>query len=608
MLPDNQSPFDQTASELERLLHNDRPLFPEFDNARHHLNTLQDEPHAQAMLAEADILVADVENIPQTTYSQFQVFALRGDRKPFQAPYFLKRHKLNALVTRFLFGRSELRDSIQDYLWDICEESTWVLPAHARVIDLMAAETALGLAEVVYLLGDELDGEVRRRVQREIDDRVFTPFLQSHFDLRWFNGSDNWNGLCSGAIGGAFLYLEQDPKRLARALTLILESLKTYVATAFEDDGGSTEGVGYWRYGLTTVVVFAEMLRSRTDGEIDLLSEPRMRQIATFPWKMLLPNNRFVSFSDCPIDVPMSPYIIARLAERTGEPSLLNLLSPSSKLYHEAGGPRGLRNLLWWDGRRHEPQPLSDNLLPSTGIARLTGVTQNGAPIVLIVKAGHNNENHNHNDVGSFVLNIDGEDFLTDPGPGRIDRDYFNAQKRYANIFANSEGHSVPRIDGQPQGTGRNFAGTLQSIEFDEAQRQKAIAIEFARAYPVRALEHAQRRLTIDEKQSTICLEDNFRFSDGGHNLEDVFVTWLPVNVDGATALIHGQRHQLRISIEDPSGTQFALESLVEESRANDKSEVLQRLRVKILGAMTVQVRLRLDILEIAPSLINTSN
>lgn len=598
----DSSPFDWTVPGLEQLLHNDRPLFPELEQVRHRLDTLLNAPHAKAMLAEADILLADVENIPQTSYSRYQAFALSGDREPYQTPYFLKRHRLNAAVLRFLLGQRELKDIVHDYLWDICEETTWVVPAHARVIDLMAAETAFWLAEILYLLGDELDGEVRERVRHEIDHRILAPFLQSHFDLRWFNGSDNWNGVCSGAIGGAFLYLERDPKRLARALALILESLQTYLATAFEDDGGTTEGVGYWQYGLNNVVMFAEMLRTRSGGELDLLADPRFQQIATFPAKMLLPNDRFVSFSDCPIDVPISPGIVARLAERTGEPSLLNLLSPASTLYHEAGGPRGLRNLLWWDGRRHEMQPLADHMLPATGIARLTGTTHGGAPIVLIVKAGHNDENHNHNDVGSFVLNVAGEDLLTDPGPGHIDRDYFSAQTRYATIFTNSEGHSVPRVDGLPQGTGRGFSGSLHGIEYDEANEQKAVVVEFARAYPVLALNHAKRRLVIDEKQGTIWFEDSFDFADARHEVEELLVTWFPVTVDGATALIHGQRHQLQIWIEDPSGTQFALESLVEESQVNDRAEVLQRLRVEIPGATTIQTRLRFDILPIGPS------
>lgn len=592
----NHSPSDRTASELDRLLHKDKPLFPEFEHVRHRLGALRDDPYAQAMLAGADTLLADAGMLPQTTYSRYQAFALRGDREPYQAPYFHKRHTLNALVLRFILGRRELKDAIHDYLWDICEETTWVVPAHARVIDLMAAETALCLAEILSLLGEELDGEVRRRVQREIDDRVFTPFLQGHFDLRWFNGGDNWNGVCSGAIGSAFLYLEQDSRRLARALALILESLTTYLATAFEADGGSTEGVGYWRYGLNNVVVFAEMLRSRTGGEIDMLSEPRMRQIATFPAKMLLPNDRFVSFSDCPSSVLVSPGIIARLAERTGEPSLLGLLSPSSPLDHEAGGPRGLRNLLWWDGLRHEVKPVGDTILPATGIARLTGATSGGEPIVLIVKAGHNDENHNHNDIGSFVLNVAGEDFLTDPGPGRVDRDYFSAQKRYANIFANAEGHGVPRVGGQPQGTGRAFAGSIHGIEFDAAHERKAVIVEFAQAYPVAALEYARRRLVVDEKRNAIWLEDSFGFADHGHDVEEAFVTWLPVTVTGATALIEGSYHHLQMSIEDPAGVEFTLEQFVDESGENDKADVLQRLRVAIAGAPTINVRFCLDI------------
>lgn len=600
MSTENPSPFETTASELERLLASDEPLFPEFQHARQHFSRCLDQPHGQALIAEADSMLDDVEHIPQTTYSRYRAFFRSGEREPYQDPYFLKRHRLNALVTQFLVGRGECKDTIEDYLWDICEETTWVVPAHARVIDLMAAETALWLAEAHYLLGDALDSDVRRRVWREVDDRVFAPFLASHFDLRWFNGGDNWNGVCSGAIGCAFLYLEDGSERLAHALALVLESLETYLATAFEDDGGTTEGVGYWQYGLNNVVIFAEMLRARTGGAIDLLTDPRFRQIATFPAKMLLPNDRFVSFSDCPTEVPISPGIIARLAERTGETSLRNLLSPNATLYHEAGGPGGLRNLLWWDGRRHEVTPLGDALLPATGIARLTGTTSDGAPIVLLVKAGHNGENHNHNDVGSFVLNIGGEDFLTDPGPGRIDRDYFREETRYHNLFANSEGHGVPLIDGRPQGTGRAFAGSLRTTHSDKAGTQKEVEVEFSCVYPVPDLEQARRRLTLDQRQDAIWLDDRFRFTSDDHEIDDVLVTWLPVTATGATAVISGRHHRVRISIEAPGGAAFSLETLVDESRANDTAATLKRLRVNHSGSR-IHVQLRLDIIAHAP-------
>ncbi|MGO7165324.1 heparinase, partial [Rhizobium johnstonii] len=87
-----------------------------------------------------------------------------------------------------------------DGIFLIAEESGWQLPAHnayersgARlplpdnsqpVVDLFAAETAALLATVVALLRDELDGispEITARVEREIEIRILSPYLDRHF-------------------------------------------------------------------------------------------------------------------------------------------------------------------------------------------------------------------------------------------------------------------------------------------------------------------------------------------------------------------------------------------------------------------------------------------
>lgn len=211
--------FDHPAAELETLLANAAAPFPEFAAARRDLVTLRAHPRVVAALAEAAPLLETLDQLPQTTFTRYRAFATTGDREPYETPYYLKRSKLHAAALRLLLGEEKFKESVEDYLWSICEESTWVIPAHASVIDLMAAETAFGLAEIVALASPALDAEVRRRVRAEIDRRIFTPFLQSHYDLRWFNGSNNWNGVCSGAIGGAFLYLEQEPTRLAAGLS-----------------------------------------------------------------------------------------------------------------------------------------------------------------------------------------------------------------------------------------------------------------------------------------------------------------------------------------------------------------------------------------------------
>ncbi|MFN8517166.1 MAG: heparinase II/III family protein [Chloroflexia bacterium] len=588
--------FDRTAAELERLLVGDAAPFPELAAARRDLAALVAAPRTRAVLAQSEPLVASLDDIPQTTYTRRRAFARTGDREPYQTPYFLKREKLHAAALRLILGHEEFADAVQDYLWSICEESSWVIPAHTRTIDLMAAETAFGLAEILALAGPAIDAEVRRRVRAEIDNRIFVPFLHASYDLRWFGGGDNWNGVCSGAIGGALLYLEREPGRLAEGLALVLASLKAFLATAFEEDGSSTEGVGYWHYGLQDVVMFAELLRARTGGAIDLLASPRVRQTAAFPGKLLLPGGRYVSFADSAEEVPFAPGIIARLALRAGEPTLLNALAEPATLAPPYGVSMALRDLLWWDGDRREAAPIEDATLLASGIARLTGKMPDGSPLVVVVKAGHNAENHNHNDIGSFIVRVGDETFLVDPGPGHYDRDYFN-ERRYENIFANSYGHSVPRVGGQLQGNGKSFGGTMLALEGDGGDGPKGAVIEFTRAYPVPTLVSARRGLTLTAtggERGSVWLKDVFRFTDEGEEVEEALVTWLPVEVAGATATIQGRRHRLQLTIEQPDNVQFTVERLEQESRANHKPAVLNRLRFVLPPTPLIEVSVRM--------------
>lgn len=599
--PDELSPFDQTPAALRRLLAADASPFPEFAAVRADIATFRNAARTRAVLAETAPLLHNLDDIPATTYSRYRAFARTGDRAPYETPYYLRREKLHAAALHLLLGEEAYRDAVHDYLWAICEETTWVTPAHTRLIDLMAAETAFGLAEIVALLGPALDAEVRYRVRDEIERRIFTPFLHGYYDLRWFNGGDNWNGVCAGAIGGTFLYLEPDPERLVRGLTLVLESLRTFVATSFAADGSTTEGVGYWHYGLTYPIIFAELLRGRTAGAIDLLAAPRLRAIAAFPAKMLLSGGHYASFADSAETVPLNPGLIARLAMRTEEPGLLNTLAPPAPLLLNSGISRTLRDLLWWAGERQDAPPLADATLPDSALARLTARTAAGAPIALAVKAGHNDEHHNHNDIGSFILHVAGETLLADPGPDHYDRDYFTA-RRYESPIANSLGHSVPRIGGQLQGTGRAHAGSL-TIEAIDGAGRKSVTVEFARAYPVSNLMAARRTLTIESTAgagATVRLHDQFAFTGAGEEIEEALVTWLPVTVRGAVATVRGQRHQLTLMIEAPADAHFALDQLARGSAASEAPAILQRLRFILPRAATVEARVRMVITSFA--------
>ncbi len=554
------------------------------------------------MLQQTQHLLQDIERIPQTDYTAYRMFRRVGERDSYQAPYFLKRARLSAAALRLFLGEAVLKDVVQNYIWHVCEESSWVLPAHEFVpIDLFAAETGFLLAETLLLLGDTLDEEVRHRVRVEIERRVFDPYLCFHHLHRWYQGASNWNGVCNSSIAATFLLLEGEPARLKRALEIALTGLDAFLDTAFEEDGSSSEGISYWHYGLINFLALAEYLYALSDGAIDLFATDKMKRIAAFPAKLQLSGSYFASFADCDELVRFHSGIITRLAERTGEASLRALLASPAEPDSDWRLPMMLRDILWWDGAQPPAILPTDTWLPAGGTARLVAPVEADLPLVLAVKAGHNDEQHNHNDIGSFLLHVAGENVLTDPGRGLYSRDYFGPH-RYENIFANSYSHSVPRIDGRLQGTGHAFAGRLlESIEKSGASGYKQVALEFADAYDCPDLTSARRELrltTEGDGEQTVWLHDSFVFAEGEHEIEEAFVTWLACEVDGATAHIYGQHVEAALTIEQQPGLYFQLEYLEEQSRVNQKPGVLKRLSITYPKAKAVEAVVRMTLAE----------
>ncbi len=578
----NTDPFTLDTQTIAALLDMAAPNIPELEQLRSEPGSLAFAPQTREFLEQTEPLMTDLIPIPQTRYTAYRRFRGDGDRKEYETAYFGKRQRLAAIALRLFMGIESslpLRDLLNDYVWDICEETSWVLPAHERCrIDLFAAETSFMLADLLNLMGNLLNTELRSRVRREIEQRIFDPYLRFHQLEWWYLGENNWNGVCNSSVAAAFVLLEPEPERLAEALSIAFNSLRHFLNIAFEADGGSNEGVAYWHYGLFNLIALSELLHARSNGAINLLSSEHMRMIAAYPAKMQLSGSHFAAFSDCDETLTFHPGILTRLMQRSGETSLHNLLVQTIEPRENWRISTMLRNLLWWDGSRPQQAELEDALLPDCGVARMSSSMPDGPPIVVAIKAGHNAENHNQNDIGSFVVHIDGENLLTDPGRGLYSRHYFGPQ-RYDNIFANSYGHSVPRVAGQLQSVGRKYSGKLFGIS--DTDQGKCIGVEFAQAYPEKLLHSLYRQICLNE-QGNILLSDSFTYSSKTVELQEAFISWLPITVEGNYAHIQGQRHSLHLHIEEPADVEFQLEALEQASRENAKPEILKRLSIQL--------------------------
>lgn len=584
--------------ELEEILADPMPseaLIPDLTEAARNPDSLRDRPSARLMEEATNETLADAHNIPALSYTRYRDVQRYADRTIYQQPWGEKRAKLAAVALQVLLGRDEYLNLLYDYIWSICEETNWILPQREDLtIDLRTAATTMDLAEIIVALRHKMEDRIVERVRTEINRRVFTDYLENHGkrELLWWKGRNNWNGVCNGGIGVGFLLLEQDTSRLAHGLEVVLEGLQVFLDTAFAEDGGSGEGVGYWQYGLSNYIAFAEMLRLRTKGAIDLLDNGRVQTIARFAPAVMLSPGRYFPYSDCREEVALNPGLLACLAERTGVGELRGLLAEPAPLTRGVGLFHTLwRSILWWDGVRPPRPRLGDVLLPDSGVVRLVGEAASSAAVVLAAKAGHNGVSHNHNDIGTFVLHVDDETYLCDPESGVYDN--YVKQGRYNVIFANSFGHSVPVIGGKLQSEGETFRGGI--VRYEPGGTEKRVDMELQGAYEIPALAKVLRSFRLSATGDLV-LEDTFAFTDGALPVEEAFVTWNNTMVAGRTAYIVGERHILQLTIEKPSEAAFACKVLKEESDANHKSVPLKRLSFAVAPSgkeMSARVRMK---------------
>lgn len=113
-----------------------------------------------------------------------------------------RRKRLSLFVLAECFEREgRYLDAILDYAWALCEQTTWLLPAHlsdaqdhdglprpvqpeARGLALFSARAAQLLAEVDYVMGDRLHPALRDRIRQEVERRVLEPY-EARDDLHW---------------------------------------------------------------------------------------------------------------------------------------------------------------------------------------------------------------------------------------------------------------------------------------------------------------------------------------------------------------------------------------------------------------------------------------
>ncbi|MCM1048484.1 MAG: hypothetical protein NC433_08670 [Clostridiales bacterium] len=461
------------------------------------------------------------EEMPALSDDEFFLYHKTGNRLIYENVYFTRRKYLTVFGILAEYGkRQEDIDKLDSVIDSVCRERFWALPAHVdfdnldeKTIDLFAAETAQTLAEILIIMRDKLRPETVALAKQEIMDRVLAPFYNAKPPyIDWETNCSNWSAVCAGSVGMAAIYmyrmgaLSAEWKELC--LKRVYNALQCYLS-GMEDDGACTEGLGYFSYGMSYYTAYAQLLYEETEKNMDLMRQPKCEKIAAFQEKCYFGQGVSLSFSDGSCNERFLPGLTAYLTHCFPEVKTPDYAA--ARFFHDDNcyrflpNERNIRWLLEYGGRQEQTQTAGSmvcDLLPSAQWLICKDSQGNG----FAAKGGHNDENHNHNDVGHFLCVYNGEMPLTDLGAGEYTKDYFH-EGRYQILCNRSLGHSVPIINDAEQCAGKEYHA--DSFEWNEDKKE--LEISFARAYPKKCIDRISRKIHMED---TAGLEDTANLED----------------------------------------------------------------------------------------------
>ena len=494
------------------------------------------------------------KEIPQLSGTILMNFVRTGDREEHGKISFARRVNLTDLIlAESVEDKNRFTEAIMNYIWTICEETFWGVPAHLSVqkarnglpdsedpiVDLFAAETASVLALADYFTGEKLDKIsplIRKRIYSETNRRIFEPIKQAdrYAYLSKTKAVNNWNPWIVSNLLMADLFLEKDEKIRKEYAYTYMTHLDAYL-NGLGEDGGCDEGPSYWFAAGACVFDALETLESATGGKVNIYKEPLIKKMASYVYKMHIANDYFVNFADADPKLRPDGLMLYRFGKQLKDEDLSQFgiwafnrfptTSTSNNSFHRQRKIQNILTLKNIPAAKSSYKPVANAWF--NDIEVLTTRTSNG--LFLATHGGHNAESHNHNDVGDFIIYANGEPVIVDAGRGNYTAKTFSS-KRYELWFTQSQYHNLPIINGLGQLAGREY--TARNVKSTINTKENSLAMDLASAYAKEAGILSWNRLVkVDELKNAISITDDYALNADPKSLQQIFMTVCEVNM-----------------------------------------------------------------------------
>ncbi|MBO6247305.1 MAG: heparinase II/III family protein [Bacteroidales bacterium] len=477
-------------------------------------------------------------------------------------------------------GKGRFIDDIINGVFAYCEQTYWGSSAHFYlyeygsptsnpttilpdasnpVIDLTVGDVSSTLSWIWYFLHDEFDKVspiINDRLIREMYEKVLNPFYSKN-DFWWITGwnsgnVNNWTPWCCYNMLTCVLIFERDPQKRLDGIYKTMRSVDLFI-NSYPDDGGCSEGPSYWGAAVGKLHNYLTLLKSCSNGKIDIFDQDIIKEMGRYIYKLYIANgNNYVNFADAPAKLGHDGLMIARYGKDISDPRLEGFgefLAENAKTTTQPISGDVGQTLFNTFGHTSSVRPLevlvSETYLPDLQIAVGRDLQDSNEGFFFAAKGGNNGEQHNHNDVGSFILFYNGVPVFVDPGVGTYTKQTFSPD-RYKIWTMQSGYHNLPVINGTMQASGGKYKAVNST--FKTTSSLVEFSVDIAGAYPETANVSSWVRKYSLKRRKSFIINDSYALNSSKDKTFTVFMTPLKCEDANGAVTISGDGFKLRLS------------------------------------------------------------
>jgi hypothetical protein len=400
-------------------------------------------------------------------------------------------------------GEEKYAGKAVDNMLTVCAFNDWN-PSH--FLDTAEMSHAVGLG--YDWLYSYMDAGTREKIKAGLIRNGLEPGQDAYKSAWWVKSEFNWNQVCNGGlIIGALAIAESDPQYAEQIVPAAVQSLPIALAS-YGPDGAWGEGPGYWSYATHYTAYGLAALQSALGNDFGLLQIKGLAEAGDFPIYTAGPTGYYLNMAD-----------VGEKSSRRTLPCLFWLARTFDKPFY-AHDERAIlakyraspQHMVWYMPEPSGKLPARDLDRYFRGpveVAVFRSAWDDPDALWVGIKAGYNQVNHGHLDLGNFELDALGVRWVRDLGsddynlPGYWEMN--RGGMRWSYYRLNSKSHSVPLLGGEDQ----DPMATSKFIKFESKKSSAFAMIDLTSAYEKFA-KKVTRGLAVLESRKAVLVQDEF--------------------------------------------------------------------------------------------------